>query len=230
MTVTGVLFDLGGTIIRNQFSPPETFKKILEQKGIQVTEKEVQEALKKTEKDLADFLNDSGKIQSTDFYNLWDIQVLRFLGIESYTADLISDINTRWSDVCGVDIFPDVIPAVESLRKRNIKSGIVSNAYEDEIEEIFERINLPLSTFDCYVGVDTMGKRKPHPAIFLHALDMLDVPVHQALFIGDDLDKDYYGAEQAGIRSLLLVRDGNPPGNVRYILSLTSLEEFLSNK
>ena len=228
MTVTGILFDLGGTIIDNQFSPPETFKKILEQKGIHVTEKEVQEALNKTEKDLEDFLKNSGRIQPTDFYSLWDIQVLKFLGIKSYTADLISDIQSRWSDVCGVDVFPDVLPAIELLRRKNVKIGIVSNAYEEEIEEILEKVHLPLSTFDCYVGVDTTGKRKPHPEIFLHALDIIDVPVHQALFIGDDLEKDYHGAEKAGIRPLLLARDGNPPGNVQSIPSLIVLEEFLA--
>jgi HAD superfamily hydrolase (TIGR01549 family) len=226
MTVTGVLFDVGGTIIHNQFNPSETFQKILEHNGIQVTEKAVREALKKTEEAFSDL--EMGKIQSTDFYNLWDIQVLTFLGIERYPADLISHINNQWLEVCGVELFPDVIPTIDSLKEKNIKRGVVSNAYEEEIEELFSRIELSPALFDCIVGVDTIGKPKPHPDIFHHALSLLGIPAEEVLFIGDDLQKDYYGAEKTGMCSLLLVRNGNLPERIRCITSLTSITTYLS--
>jgi HAD superfamily hydrolase (TIGR01549 family) len=191
-----------------------------------VTEKAVREALKKTEEAFSDL--EMGKIQSTDFYKLWDIQVLTFLGIEKYPVDLISHINNRWSEVCGVELFPDVIPTINFLKEKNIKRGVVSNAYEEEIEELFSRIELNPALFDCIVGVDTMGKSKPHPDIFHHALSLLCIPVDEALFIGDDLQRDYYGAEKAGMCSLLLVRNGNPPEQVRCITSLTSITTYIS--
>ncbi|MBU7044506.1 MAG: HAD family hydrolase [Theionarchaea archaeon] len=227
MTVIGILFDLGGTLLENTYRPSVTFQKILEQKGIQVKEEEVQEALERTEADLADFLEDSGKIHSKDFYNLWDIQVLKFLGIKSYTADLISHIHAQWSEVCGEALFSDVLPTIEILKKKHIKIGIVTNAYEKEVTDIFQRIECPLTLFDCIVGVDTTGKRKPHPDIFHHALQVLDIPADKTLFIGDDIEKDYYGARQAGIRALLLAREGSPSHDVQYISSLSSIEAFL---
>lgn len=50
-----------------------------------------------------------------------------------------------------------------------------------------------------HAGADTIGKVKPHPEAFKYALEILRVKPEEALFIGDKIDDDYKGAEEAGI-------------------------------
>jgi hypothetical protein len=44
-----------------------------------------------------------------------------------------------------------------------------------------------------------LGIRKPNPAIFLHALDALNVPPHEAVMVGDSLRADIVGGLNLGI-------------------------------
>src|SRR5260370_1074961 len=44
-----------------------------------------------------------------------------------------------------------------------------------------------------------VGYRKPHPAIFWHALNRLQVPLAEAAMVGDRLTADGYGAQQLGL-------------------------------
>jgi putative hydrolase of the HAD superfamily len=44
--------------------------------------------------------------------------------------------------------------------------------------------------------------RKPHPQIFQTALQALDVPPHQAVFVGDRFPEDVAGAKRVGMWSV----------------------------
>jgi len=79
------------------------------------------------------------------------------------------------------------------------------------------------------VGADTLGKGKPDPAIFLHAVSLLSISPDQTLFIGNERIKDYEGAQQAGLYPLLLVREGDPPDDVNSIRSLWELRDCIIN-
>jgi FMN phosphatase YigB (HAD superfamily) len=55
---------------------------------------------------------------------------------------------------------------------------------------------------DAIVLSSEVGKRKPHPAIFERALSELDVRSDEALFVGDRLDADVFGAARVGMRTV----------------------------
>jgi putative hydrolase of the HAD superfamily len=65
------------------------------------------------------------------------------------------------------------------------------------------------TAFDVVVLSDTLGRecRKPHPAPFRAALDLLEVDVDAAVFVGDRPDKDVMGAVGVGMR-VVRVRTG----------------------
>ncbi len=51
-----------------------------------------------------------------------------------------------------------------------------------------------------YTWENGQDKEKPHPAPFLQMLDFLQVQASEALFIGNNLEKDVYGAHGVGIK------------------------------
>ncbi|MEM2669714.1 MAG: HAD family hydrolase, partial [Candidatus Bathyarchaeia archaeon] len=87
-----------------------------------------------------------------------------------------------------------------------LKTGIVTNAFEKDVEEILKRIKIPV-VFDVTVGIDAVGKPKPDPEIFMFAVRALSIKPEEAMFVGDSLEKDYFGALNAGLKAVLLDRE-----------------------
>jgi putative hydrolase of the HAD superfamily len=74
------------------------------------------------------------------------------------------------------------------------------------------------------------GLRKPHPAIFRHALDLLGVAAERCLYVGDDPIADYRGARGAGIRALLVDPEGRADVPQRdQVSSVLELERVLAD-
>lgn len=81
--------------------------------------------------------------------------------------------------------------------------------------------------FDVCVGFDTTGKRKPSPEAFKHALRRLDVKPEEAIFVGDNLEQDYLGAQKVGMKALLIQREGKSAAGVKTIASLEEIFDVL---
>jgi len=102
---------------------------------------------------------------------------------------------------------PQAVPLLEALRGRGIKTAIVSNtpwgspADAWRAELIRHRL---LDKVDATVFCMDVGWRKPHRAPFDRALSLLDVAPADALFVGDDHRWDIVGAQNAGLRPVLL--------------------------
>ncbi|MGZ4390449.1 MAG: HAD family hydrolase, partial [Gaiellaceae bacterium] len=68
---------------------------------------------------------------------------------------------------------------------------------------------------DAAVFSSEIGRRKPHPAIFQRALELLDADPERTLMVGDRLREDVGGARELGMRTvqaLWFVADDNPDG------------------
>ena len=105
---------------------------------------------------------------------------------------------------------------LESLRARGLKVGLVSNAFDPGwiLHRTLTEMGLA-ERLDVAVFSSEVGKRKPHPAIFEHALAALDVRPEDALFVGDRLFEDVRGAADLGMRTVQALwfrADENPDG------------------
>jgi putative hydrolase of the HAD superfamily len=117
--------------------------------------------------------------------------------------------------------FPDVGPALRELRAAGRRLVIASN-WDCSLPGWLA----PLGLLDLVDGVVTsadVGAAKPNPALFCRALELAEVPAGEALHVGDSLENDVEGARAAGIRPLLLVRQGDPPAGVEALRSLAEL-------
>jgi putative hydrolase of the HAD superfamily len=102
--------------------------------------------------------------------------------------------------------YPDAAPALAELRARGMRLVCVSN-WDVSLTEVLERCGLG-DLLDGVVTSAGSGSRKPDPVIFSQALEIAGCAAHEALHVGDTRAEDVAGAEAAGIRALLLDREG----------------------
>jgi putative hydrolase of the HAD superfamily len=121
--------------------------------------------------------------------------------------------------------FPEVAGALLTLREGGHARVVVSN-WDCSLPERLADAGL-LELVDGVVTSATAGAAKPDPAIFAPALEIARARPAQALHVGDSPDKDVEGARAAGIRPLLLRRDGPAPDGVESIATLAELPALL---
>ena len=103
-------------------------------------------------------------------------------------------------------LFDDVIPALTDLKGRGLILGLISNIDRD-MAATLEEVGLQ-SLIQVVVTSLDVGFSKPHPEIFKAALSQAGVPASEAVFVGDHYRVDVVGANQAGIKGVLLDRNG----------------------
>jgi FMN phosphatase YigB (HAD superfamily) len=143
--------------------------------------------------------------------------------IEGRDAASLADLRRRCaailSDRLGLEVpvetlldaisflpFEDAAPALAALRSRGLATVCVSN-WDVSLSAVLERCGLSPG-LDAIVCSAEVGARKPEAAIFERALAIAGCAPQQALHVGDTPEEDLAGASAAGIRSLLIRRDG----------------------
>jgi putative hydrolase of the HAD superfamily len=117
--------------------------------------------------------------------------------------------------------FPDAVPALSGLRERGLRLVCVSN-WDCALPEVLERCGLA-SHVDGTVTSASAGARKPDPAIFAPALELAGCEPAEALHVGDTAEEDVEAARAAGIRALLIDRQGGGG----HISSLVEIDDHL---
>jgi HAD superfamily hydrolase (TIGR01549 family) len=120
----------------------------------------------------------------------------------------------------------DTHDALARLRAAGLRLGVVSNS-DGRVAEALEAAGLR-TYFDVVVDSALAGVEKPDPAIFRAALEVLDIPPAEALYVGDLYEVDVIGAQAAGIPAVLLVPAGRPrPTGCATVGSLEELADDL---
>ena len=124
-------------------------------------------------------------------------------------APWFEDLYDEFGTAAAWEPYPDAEPLLRGLRERGVRLAVVSN-WDTRLRPILEKRGLR-PYFDAVVISAEVGWRKPHPAIFLDALERLGVPPADAVHCGDSVGDDVEGARAAGIRPVLLDRAGTRP-------------------
>ncbi|HEY7641976.1 MAG TPA: HAD family hydrolase [Steroidobacteraceae bacterium] len=124
-----------------------------------------------------------------------------------------------------VDLYDDVVPALEQLRSR-YRLFTASNGNAD-----LTKIGLA-HFFERTVAARHVGALKPDPAIFHKVIEGTDLQAPEVVYVGDDPHLDVAGARGAGMQAIWIDRQGvqwpeeiAPPAHT--IRSLTDLVRLL---
>lgn len=121
--------------------------------------------------------------------------------------------------------FPDVLPALRELRDRSLRLVVVSN-WDCSLPEWLDRAGIG-ELIDGAASSAVVGEAKPAPAVFEAGLRLAGCDAAEALFVGDSVENDVLGARAAGLRAVLVQRDGDPPPGVETVRSLAELSAIV---
>ncbi len=105
--------------------------------------------------------------------------------------------------------------------------GVITNGLQSDVDKILPSVNLQ-DFFGVVVVIDTLRKMKPDPEVFLYALEKLNTPTSNTIFVGDEIDADYKGAQGAGLTAYLIDRDRKV--HDESLNKLSSLEDLFKRK
>jgi HAD superfamily hydrolase (TIGR01509 family) len=108
----------------------------------------------------------------------------------------------------GVQLHPDSLPTVRSLKERGDATVLVSNCGPDT-RLLVDRFELE-SEFDSVILSFEIGVRKPDAAIYEAALRSVGARAEDAIFVDDQVDY-CDGARALGIDTRLMLRPGARP-------------------
>ena len=116
----------------------------------------------------------------------------------------LSAYERAWEPHTWTD--PDAVPLLAGLRQRGLRVGVLSNTVwtREYHERVFARDGV-LEHLDGAVYSSEIAHVKPHPAAFAAALTAVGVDdPRRAVFVGDRLFDDVYGAARVGMRTVLV--------------------------
>ena len=129
------------------------------------------------------------------------VEILAELGVAEPDAFIDAE-HEVWRSAYSVLASAEAL--LEALRARNVKTGLVANAWPDPARVL--RADAAAFGFadrlDLMVFSEELGIRKPAPEIFLHAVRELDVEPEAAMYVGDDLVNDVQGAANVGMTTV----------------------------
>lgn len=103
----------------------------------------------------------------------------------------------------GRRLFSDAIETLSALRDRGYRIGCITNrsyggpAFVEEVEDHGLADFFEVTAVSC-----DFGYMKPHPKIYEHALEALQVEPHEAAMVGDSLRADVEGAQELGMTAI----------------------------
>ncbi|HWO93339.1 MAG TPA: HAD-IA family hydrolase [Dehalococcoidia bacterium] len=120
--------------------------------------------------------------------------------------------------------YPDVVPTLAEAKRRGYIQGVVSD-WGSDLHGILVGHDLT-KYLDFVVASAVVRVAKPHSDLFAQALQRAGVAADEALYVGDSYVADVIGARTAGLRAVLIDREGKaPPVDCDVV---RSLEEVLA--
>jgi putative hydrolase of the HAD superfamily len=106
---------------------------------------------------------------------------------------------------CRLRLYPHVREVLDALRER-YPLAIVTDAQSTYARGELHKVGL-LDYFDPIVVSGDHGYRKPDRRLFQLALDAIGVAAQHALYVGNDLHRDTFGAREVGMTTVKFESD-----------------------
>ena len=203
--VKTILFDLGGTLVNiDNSKDPQVMRRMLGACGVNRSLEDVSKEWVKSWERLN--FREMAKLLD-EFWVQQNLRVLRNLRVELNAEKLARFIASHWWDYAKVSLYPDAQELLPRLKEKGLKIGLVTNGLQSDTNKILPKVGLQ-GFFDVVVVVDTLRRMKPDAEVFHYALERMNATPPEALFVGDEIETDYKGAQRIGLKVFLIDREG----------------------
>jgi len=223
MTFKAVILDFGGTLAEGglEWEPyHEAIRIILTGRGYGVEKGELRRALRGA-------LQSLNRMRARGKERTFEEVYSDFLGRLGIPGDdaLLELLHRNFKTYYRTEYFHCIEDVLRELSGR-YKVALLSNTMSDQPRELLEDGGLD-GYFDLIVCSRDTGVRKPNPEIFRLVLSGLGVEPGEAIHVGDSVEADMYGAQDAGVTGVWIRSPGQPPWNGYTIDSICDLPRLL---
>jgi putative hydrolase of the HAD superfamily len=135
-----------------------------------------------------------------------------FAGIGAQLRDgQLDEALAAWHSPFAAEMHldPKAVSVLEDLGAQGLRMGVITNSVWPGVlvERHLERLGVK-RFFEVVVSSADVGLRKPSPEVFAAAVKRMGVQPSECAYVGDRPREDVVGAQQAGMRSVLLLGPG----------------------
>jgi putative hydrolase of the HAD superfamily len=204
-----VFFDAGNTLLRPSPSVHEVCSEIFVRNGHEIHINDMHRAIELGDKYYEEryWADDTFWRSESESRAMWvDLYelVANELGINDDCRKLAVEIYDEFGSHHRWELFADVEPVLEELKRRGLKLGIVSN-WDTRLTKICFGMGLS-DYFDFIISSAAVGRFKPDPDIFNMALRRAGVLAEDVIHVGDHYYADVIGARVVGATPVLIDR------------------------
>lgn len=139
-----------------------------------------------------------------------------------FLAEMTRGISRR-----RLRLYPHVRQVLDILRER-FPLALVTDAQSAYARGELHKVGL-LEYFDPIIVSGDFGYRKPDRRLFQSALAGMGVAAAHALYVGNDMHRDIYGAREAGMRTVMFDSDQGKKRHFDFVAdhTITDIRELL---
>ena len=157
------------------------------------------------------FFRDCDKVRKLDMeIHNWNMQRLGYelLGLRFEKSPQTLE-QIFWDAACPGERQPNILPLLDALREKGIRSGVISNIgfCGETLQNRLNRL-LPGNPFEFVIASADYMVRKPDSRLFTLALLKAGLPADEVWFCGDSPRCDVRGAASVGIYPVWYNRNG----------------------
>jgi putative hydrolase of the HAD superfamily len=232
-SIRTVFFDAGFTLIRPYPSTPEICQQVCQRLNLHIHLDAVKERMTEAQdyyyRQMRLNRHTWGSEQAiSEFWISYYMNLLRPF-IEEHDEprlyQLAQVINQEFDKHTSWEVYSDVFPTLEALRRHKYTLGVISD-WGISLGPILRRLNLT-PYFDCLLVSAVTRHAKPSPMLYEMALERANSIADYTLHIGDSYIHDVLGARAVGMTPVLLDRPGHLEESNVDCLLIHSLAELL---
>jgi len=230
--VDSLVFDCGGTLLRQRPSSEAICLRVLKEMGLFIPYEKIEDAYRIVD---ASHKRRSSEERTPDdrslFYAQFNQRLAECLGVESRAAEF----HARLFEACSTtprhwEPMPGVVEVLENL-SGSFDLCVLAN-WDNSLVRVLERAKLA-HFFRVIVDSATAGVEKPDPEVFEYFVRQSGVVPARAAYVGNEYEADVIGSRRAGFHPILLDSVGRYSVGVDcpYLTSLEGLRDcILSNE